>query len=96
MSKNLHDMFEKYNDDYTRFEKVLNKLSQRPDLHAFLLLDAMLPGQQDMICAAKHGEIYLNIDSRDFEKIATQEQIHELVCCGVSYSYNDDAFWMFV
>ena len=45
----LQKRFEKYDDEYAEFERVENKRSQRRDLHAFLLLDEIVPGDTDMV-----------------------------------------------
>jgi hypothetical protein len=39
----LQKMFEKHNDEYLEFNKIENKLSKRADLHAFILLDQLVP-----------------------------------------------------
>ncbi|MEQ8636876.1 hypothetical protein [Gimesia maris] len=67
---------------FKRFEKVENKRSQRPDLHAFLLLDELFPGNRDMVAAAEHDEIYLAIETEQAETL-TDDQISELIRCGV-------------
>ena len=86
----MGDIFEKFNDDYLKFDRVENKKSQRPDLHAFLLLDELFPGTSDIIGAACHDEIYLDVDPEGL----SEENILELVRCGVRYS--DDSLCMFV
>jgi hypothetical protein len=81
---NLQEIFEEYNDEYLSFEKVENKRSQRPDLHAFLLLDELFPSDRDIVSAAEHDEIYLDIEEDQLEKL-TKEQILELVRCGIIF-----------
>lgn len=39
----IHERFEAVNDDYINFDRVENKRSERPDLHAWLLLDELFP-----------------------------------------------------
>lgn len=77
--------FEKFSDDFLEFDKVQNKLSSRPDLHAFLLLDKIMPGNTDIIVGAEHDEIYLGVDHEKLEEVITDEQIQELVRSGVTY-----------
>ena len=95
---NIEDTFKKYNEnDYLKFELVKNKRSTRADLHAFLLLDELVPGTHDIVSYAEHDEIFLSIDARDLEKAGiSEEQIHELVCCGVMYDAENDSLSMFV
>ncbi len=83
---NLQETFEKYSDDeFIKFERVENKFSKRSDLHAFILLDKILPGESDIVEAAEHDEIYLGVDEEELAKVITEEQVLELVRSGVSY-----------
>jgi hypothetical protein len=78
----------------TDFDGIPNKRSQRADLHAFMSLDAWLPGRRsDIVSAAEHDTIYLNIDDADLADLA-DEQLIELARCGVWY--DDDGLCMFV
>ena len=81
----LRELFQKYErDEYLKFdERVEPKRSKRADLHAFLLLDELVPGARDIVACAEHDEIYLDVDLRDLAKVATEEQVIELVRCGV-------------
>lgn len=85
----LAEIFEKYDDEYGQFEKIEKKLSNRPDLHAFILLDSILPGSGDIVSAADHDVIYLDANIEDFGAKATEEQILELVRCGVMYDWEE-------
>lgn len=93
---NLEAVFEKYNDEYIKFDGIESKRNNRPDIHAFLLLDELIPGNMDMVSAAEHDEIYLNINCDALARIATEEQILELVRCGVRYDSEYDCLCMFV
>ena len=88
----MEEIFERYNDDYLKFERVEHKRSDRPDLHAFLLLDELFPGNRDMISYAEHDEFYLDINDDDIQKL-TEKQVLELIRCGVMY--NGEGLWMF-
>lgn len=80
------EQYAKYSDaEFLKFDRVENKLSKRPDLHAFNLLDRLLPGTGDMVTSAEHDEIWLDIDTEELAKVATEEQIIELIRCGVRY-----------
>jgi|SRR3989344_431484 len=92
----LAETFEKYNNDYMGFDRVEDKLSSRPDLCAFLLLDKLLPNDgRDMVCAADHGMIFLGIDCEKLTKLATEEDILMLIRCGVHYDSDTDSLSMF-
>lgn len=92
----LGNLFEKHNDEFLKFERVENKKSQRADLHAFLLLDSIVPGKSDMVSCAEHDEIWLDVDCEEFGRAVTEEQIIELVRCGVRYDDDVDSLCMFV
>lgn len=83
----LEAVFEKFDsdheDEFLRFERIEHKLSRRPDIHAFLLLDKLVPGDRDMVAGAKHDEISLDVEVEELAKVATEEDIRDLVRCGV-------------
>ena len=85
------------NDQFLKFDKVTNKLSNRPDLHAFMLLDKMLPiEEKDIISAAEHDEIFLQVNIEELAKVVTKEKIMELSRCGVRFDSSNDCLAMFV
>ena len=81
-------------DEFLKFEKVASKRSQRPDLHAFLMLDELFPGTSDLVSSASHDEIWLDVDDDQVETL-TDEQILELSYCGVRHD-SDGGLCMFV
>lgn len=89
------DLYEKHNEEFLRFERVETKFSQRPDLHAFILLDKIIPDDSDIISASEHDEIYLSVSPEELLKEATEEQLIELIRCGVRYDSQTDSLSMF-
>lgn len=83
MIKDIEKVFEKHNDEFLKFKRVKNKLSSRPDIHAFILLNQLVPGTRDMVSAAEHDEFFLDVDVDELEKVATEEQVIDLIRCGV-------------
>lgn len=80
----IEQFFEDNNDgEFLEFEKIQNPRSKRPDLHAFLLLDALFPGDRDMVESAEHDEIWLNVELEQLEGKVTEAQLLELIRCGV-------------
>jgi hypothetical protein len=75
-----------------RFNSIENKRSNRPDLHAFLLLDSLFPGTNDMVAGAAHDEIFLDVHE-DQIALLTDAEILELMKCGVRYG--EDCLCMF-
>lgn len=94
----LRTLFQEYGetDESHKFDRVTVKFSNRDDLHAFILLDKIMPKGHTMISAAEHDEIYLAFDMEELAVIITQEQVLELVRCGVSYDSHNDSLYMFV
>lgn len=85
------ELYEKHHDDeYIKFGRIQNKRSQRPDLHAFLLLDELVPGSMDIIGDSAHDEFYLDIDIYSLAKVISEAQIIELIRCGVRLDENEN------
>jgi hypothetical protein len=102
----IREEFKKFGDDvvgtFLRFEMVENRRTNRPDLHAFLLLDQLCPSEDrangygyDIIGGAEHDEFWLDIDVDELDKVITPEQCLELHRCGVMYDESEDCFKMF-
>lgn len=84
-----------YGEEFLKFDKVVNKRCGRPDLHAFLMLHELFPGDRDMVASAEHDEIWLDVTDEQIESLA-DEQILELSWCGVRYDEECDSLCMFV
>jgi hypothetical protein len=91
----LSELFDKHSDEFLKFDRISSLRNKRPDLHAFLLLDELVPGESDMVSASGHDEIYLEVDMGAIAAVATEDQIVELIRCGVRLS-EYDCFCMFV
>ena len=96
MSLNLQTIFEKYNGEYLKFENVKDRICSRPDLHAFMLLHQLVPSGQDIIVSAEHDEIWLDIATDYLSEVATEEQICDLIRCGIRYDTMHECLCMFV
>jgi hypothetical protein len=94
--ENLHQFFEDNNDEFLKFDRVENKLSSRPDLHAFLLLDRLVPGSGDIVGSAVCGEIFLSTDVEELLKVVTDEQLIEIYRCGILYNEEYECLYSFV
>lgn len=89
-------MFDEFEDEFLKFERIEKKLSRRPDLHAFLLLDSLCPGDSDIVAAGEHDEIFLGVDAEALKAVATKEQLRDLHRCGVRFDKSTDSLVMFV
>lgn len=83
-------------DEFLKFDRVQTKLSSRPDLHAFILLNSLIPGTSDIVASAHHDEIYLDIEGDDLAPLITKEQLIDLIRCGVRYDEENESLCMFV
>lgn len=84
--------FEKNDDHYLEDHE---SITGRADLHAFNLLERLVPGKGDIITSAEHDVFYLGIDVEELAKVATPEDITTLVRCGVMYDGELDCLSMF-
>jgi len=96
MVTDLYEFFEEHQDEFLKFDRVENKLSLRPDLHAFLLLDKLSPGKRDMVSDAYHEEIYLDVGVEKLLEAATEAELIDLHRCGVHFFSEYDCLGMFV
>lgn len=97
----LHETFEKHNDEFLKFERVEKPRTTRRDLHAFLLLDEIVKYDDDravvtILAAAEHDEVLLDIDCNRLAECVTEAQLIELIRCGVRYSADLDSLCLFV
>jgi len=76
--------FESHNSNYTPFESLENKRSNCAEIHAFLILNELVPTDR-MIESAEHDKIWLSVNIEALSKVITSEQIRELSICGVFY-----------
>lgn len=76
------------------FSSIENKRSERRDLHAFILLAELFPGDGDIVADAGHEKIYLDFGGAESERL-TDDQIIELSRCGVLFEDEADSLYMF-
>jgi hypothetical protein len=81
----LEEIFEKYNDEFLEFDRVENKLSERMDLHAFILLDKLVPGTSDIVCSSEHDEFWVDTNPEELASVATEQNIIDLIRCGMQF-----------
>lgn len=76
-------------------EQRVRLTDRREDLHVFNLLDSILPGTTDIVAAAEHDVIFLGVDVDQLSKAATEEQVRELMRCGVMFDTDVESLFMF-
>jgi hypothetical protein len=93
-SKMIDAAFEAMNKEYLEFKHINNPPSKRPDVCAFILLDKLFPADRDMVSAAEHDEIYLDVEWEQIT-LLTDEHILYLVRCGVRFNSENESLAMF-
>jgi hypothetical protein len=95
-TEELTKIFEEEDNEFLNFDKIQNKRSSRADLHAFMLLDQLIPDSgEDIIVASEHDQIYLAIGLEELAKVATRDHIIELKRCGVMVDDMNEGLSMF-
>lgn len=80
----LVEVFDLFDEEYLKFESVETKRNNRADLHAFLLLDELVPCVANIVAYATHDEIELEPSVAELAAaVVTTAQVLELVRCGV-------------
>lgn len=79
------------------FECIEKPLHPCPDICGFLYLEKLCPHPgQDIVRGAEHDEIFINVTRKEFEKVATEEDVLYLIRCGIRYNVTEDYFYSFV
>lgn len=94
---NLPMLFEKYEDEYLKFDRITCPRFSSPDLCAFYLLYDLCVVEKgcDIICHAERDEIWLNVNTERLAIVAAEEDILTLIRCGVCFD-GCDTLCMFV
>lgn len=86
---NIKDIYNKYSSQRDKFDLIENKFSNRPLIHALILLDHIYPNSNsdndNIRFFASDGDIFLTIDRDKLEKVITEEQVIDLIRCGLGY-----------
>ena len=92
---NLSEAFEKFKDEYIKFEKVKDPIYPRPDICAFLILDKLVPAKnRNMVGSIGYDDIWLDVDCEELAKVASEQDIETLVRCGIGYDDDYGALYM--
>lgn len=96
-NKRLLQLFKDYHEqDKLSFTNISNKLSDNKHLHAFLLLQSLVPSKRNIIAKADCDTVYLDFVAEDLLGVITDAQIEELAACGVNYDNANDFFHIYV
>ena len=88
-------LFEKHHVESLEWDKVDPKMSDCRDLHGMLMLHALCPTTNDIVSAADHDQIWFSADPEIVAGNITEDQIKDILRCGLSYS-DHEGFYSFV
>ena len=88
-------IFSENSKEYLKFERIEEKLSQRPDIHALMLIDRLLPESGNIIDGIDEDELILDVNTARFFKAATPKDIIDLIRCGVSFDKDMETLSLF-
>ena len=92
--EDLENIFTEFEDEHGEFERIKDAPYKRSDLCAFIKLHELVPGDDRIIAAAEHDEIYFDIELDDLATAAIKDDIIYLIRCGVRIT--DCGLGMFV
>ena len=98
---NLKQFMAQNSNEFGKFERIKNPPSTHRDLHAMHILSQFMTkhGISVINCTGPSNEtdtglIVFEPSIRDVEAMATEEQVIDLVRCGVRYNHEYDALVM--
>jgi hypothetical protein len=93
----LQERFKAFDNSFLKFKEIPQerRLSERADLHAFLLLEKLAPQTGRIIAGAAHDEIFLGVDCEKLNAAASDDDIRDLIRCGVRMDDTNDGLMMF-
>jgi len=100
-SDNISIISETHEDEFLKFDRVENKRHPRRDLHAMLLMAEILPSIRNIISAAEHNKVWFECgeldNNKEYETLwpITEDQVVELLRCGVSFDDSTESFYLF-
>ena len=98
----LTECFERHDGEYGKFERIEKPAHRRPDICAFIMLDAAVVKTchdgsfGDMVACAEHDEIWLDVMPKELAPVATDELVRDLIRCGVRFPDEGTGLAMFV
>lgn len=103
-TEELAATFKRLSEEYIKFNRIQSPRHPRPDVCAFLMLHDLAPcpydeGRQplrDMVAAADIDKVWLATDVATLAAVATDENVADLLRCGVLFDEDTDSLCMFV
>ena len=94
MSIDIEAAFDKFDSEYIPFNELKNPRSNCSEIHAFLLLNELVPTVR-MIDCAEHDQIWLSVSVKALAEVATEDHIRQLSICGVFYDSDVESLSMY-
>lgn len=104
----MQAIFEDNDDEFLKFQNIPDerRVSLRPDLNAFILIDRLVPtkppahmharsGGFDIVSSSEHDVICLGVSPSDFAAVASMEDVLDLMRCGIMYDDEYECFQSF-
>lgn len=93
------DFWTRYESEHFKSERISpgnRSLAHSTDLIAMMILDRHFPSRYDMVSAAGHEKFYLKVDPNElFSKDIPEEDILDLMRCGLFHDSRNDSFYFF-
>ena len=97
MIEDIYEVFDQYNDEYLEFEHITeHKPYTSKDMCAFHRLYQLVDIKGNIIDAANHYIMYLNVDVDELAKKASVEDILYLIRCGIHIDEDNNSLAKFV
>lgn len=95
--KTFREIFNEFSGEYKSFSLVENNLSNCADIHAFLLLEpCRYPNDSDSLLYVVSDErrVYLRVDITVMERSLSEDQMRDLVRCGVIMAQDREVLYL--
>ena len=88
--------FEAPENEDIYFVDIKNRKTERADLHAFNLIDSLVPSACNILAVAEHDQVWLFVDPSYLADKISPEQVRELVACGLWYDEETQSMSMYI
>lgn len=88
--------FSKYMTEYCNFDNITEKYTNKRDLNALILLDKLFPDTSNIIRSVESHIICLNISLEDLINKASEEQLLNIIRCGIWYDSAKERLFMYI
>jgi len=94
ISISIEQLFDKYDAEYNKFDRIEYKFNVRPIMHALVILVKLIPVDYSIINTVLDNNIYFHTNEVSLLKVITEDQVRDLCRCGVYYDTYDNSLVM--